>query len=94
MRLDKALCKPWAGLNKFGNSMRGYWQCNSHTTRKYYPTPIKNAVKGEYNDNDYPEVGLVTLYKAVAEKGHPWKCPLCDNFLRYFDEGEDMRVIG
>jgi len=93
LKFDKIMCKPLKEIggfvDKFGDEKNGFWVCGSHPTKKFFPIPLKDAVtKGDKYDMEWDGIGMSIFYSDIAKNGHPWKCPTCKEYLRYFDERE------
>lgn len=65
----------------YGNANEGHWKCPTHP-KIYYPAALERAEKKGYVNGYNPE------YTKVAETGFPWKCPICNEEMYYFDDRE------
>ena len=65
----------------FGNQEKGHWKCPSHP-KIYYPAALKRAAEQGYSNGYNPD------YTKISETGFPWRCPICNEEMYYFDDRE------
>jgi len=73
----KCIIKSW--IDKYGSAYKGHWECSLGHFDKIYPIPLKRAVEG----TGFVRYRNLQKYVRVARGGHPWRCPICKQPLKY-----------
>lgn len=64
--------------SEYGDVRFGLWRCPNHASMTYYPKLLQSAMEGgSYNS---------VQYKSIADRGRPFRCPICETELLYMDE--------
>lgn len=77
VRVNLKILSNWV----YGNPNTGHWKCPSHP-KMYYPEAIKRAAGQGYRN------GYNSEYTKIAQTGFPWRCPICNEEMYYFDDRE------
>lgn len=85
LTIEHVMCKTISDI--YGNRKYGFWICETHSNRRYYPNPMEAAMTNHAMQS-YQGTGvqLISYYVEIAEEGFPWGCPVCDRKLEYRDE--------
>jgi len=77
--ITKLECRLARNHDDYGNKFSGEWVCENGKDHvgTIYPIPLSRIDR----ESVYPKYQYLNIYQKVLEKGYPWKCPICGEYL-------------